>query len=125
MTTTDHWLRRASAMLHDEGRCSDGEPDATTLDRRWLWRLESFLAICGTNPGQHQMGRDLRQYLNETCVHHWHSHAAEGEIEAHRMCLYCGDLEWGELPSSHPDETDDERAAWIADDAAQVRREDR
>lgn len=99
-------------MLLDKERCSDGELDATTLDRRWLWRLEQFLAIYGTNPGQRRMGEDLRQYLNETCVHHWHSYAAEvgdldltPEIEAHRQCLYCHDVEWGVLPSSHPEAT--------------------
>lgn len=126
MTTTGHWLERAPQMLNDEGRCGSGEPDETTLDRRWLWRLESFLAVYGTNPTQRQMGQDLRQYLNESCAHHWHSYAADADIAAHRQCQYCYDVEWGDLPPSHPDtETDDERAAWIADDAAQVRREDR
>jgi hypothetical protein len=97
-----HWLNRASAMLREEGLCSRGEPDATAIDRRWLWRLEGFLAVSGTNPGHRQMGSDLRQYLNETCVHHWHACAAEGEIEAHRQCLYCKDVQWGQLDSSHP-----------------------
>ncbi len=104
VTAAGHWLDRASAMLHDKGRCSDGEPDATALDRRWLWRLESFLAVHGTNPGQRQMGSDLRQYLNETCVHHWHAWP-EGDWEGGpgRQCLYCHDVEWGVLPSSHPE----------------------
>ena len=96
-----YWLNRAAAMLQDEGRCSVGQPDATTTDRRWLWSLTGFLVVSGTTPGHRQMAYDLRQYLNETCVCHWHSYAAVDGIDAHRQCLYCHDVEWGELPSSH------------------------
>jgi len=122
VTATGHGLERASAMLHDEGRCSRGGSDATTLDRRWLWRLESFLAVSGTNRDQHQMGSDLRQYLNESCAHHWHNYAADDDIEAHRQCLYCHDVEWGgDLPSSHPDADD---ASFVEFDKRAERRAD-
>ncbi len=81
-------------MLLQPGVCPRDEPDATTMDRRWLWRLESFLSVSGTRPIHQQMASDLRQYLNETCEHHWHDWDAEVGIAAHRQCLYCHDVEW-------------------------------
>jgi hypothetical protein len=88
-----HWTERAPAMvLHDEGL--DEEQPPTPQDRRWLWRLESFLAVYGTNPGHHQMRYDLYQYLCETCDHRWREYAAEADIEAHRQCRWCNDVEW-------------------------------
>jgi hypothetical protein len=81
-------------MLREAGLCSNGEPDDTSVDRRWLWRLENFLAIHGTNDDQRDMGTDLREYLNESCEHHWHSYSGDPDIPAHRQCLYCHDVEW-------------------------------
>jgi hypothetical protein len=91
--TTTHWRDRAPAnLLHTEG--PDGEPCNTTTDRRWLWRLEKFLAVYGTDDIQRQMGSDLRQYLNETCDHHWTTYQGGGGIPAHRQCAWCSDVEW-------------------------------
>jgi hypothetical protein len=91
-----HWLDRAPAMLRDTLTGPRGEPCFTTTDRRWLWRLEGFLAVNGTNPAHHEMQRDLRQYLDETCEHHWQDYKAEGDIAAHRQCTWCSDVEWAE-----------------------------
>jgi hypothetical protein len=106
MTTWTHpgadYRSRLPQSIHDEGMDSNGNPDPTSLDRRWLWRMESFLAVYGTNETQHQMGADLRYYLNETCGHHWKSYVAEADIAAHRQCSWCNDVEW----------TDSEAVAW-------------
>lgn len=65
-----HWLDRAPHMLRtSEG--PDGQPLATSLDRRWLWRLEQFLFINATTADHRQMQADLSQYLHETCEHVW------------------------------------------------------
>lgn len=90
----DYRIRLPQSIL-DAGLDSNGNPDPTGQDRRWLWRLESFLAVSGTNPVQHQMAADLRFYLDETCEHHWKTYAAEADIEAHRQCSWCNDVEWG------------------------------
>lgn len=90
---SDTWRDRAPAMLRSESGPYD-EPLATPMDRRWLWRIEMFLAVHGTNPSQHQMGRDLRQYLNETCEHAWRSYDGDDVIPAHRQCLWCNDVEF-------------------------------
>ena len=91
MTT---WMDRAPASVLEFGLCSQGDPDETSVDRRWLWRLEGFLAVSGTTDLQRQMGRDLAEYLFETCEHHWHEAAAENDIPAHRQCLWCNEVEW-------------------------------
>lgn len=91
---SDGWRFRAPAMLVEVGLCSRGEPDATSLDRRWLWRLEGFLSVSGTNEDHHAMARDLKAYLYETCEHHWHGHEADPDIPAHKQCLYCNDAVW-------------------------------
>lgn len=38
-------------------------------DRRWLWRLETFLALNGGSDEMRVMSRDLTQYLRDTCTH--------------------------------------------------------
>lgn len=89
----EHWTTRAPASLLRPGGCSNEDcADPTPQDRRWLWRLESFLAINGTTPGHRDMGGDLRQYLNETCEHHWHTYDADAVIPAHRQCAWCSDV---------------------------------
>ena len=71
----DHWSQRAPASVLEFDLDSRGEPDPTSQDRRWL-------------------GRDLRQYLNETCEHHWHTWDGDEDIPAHRQCSWCCDVEW-------------------------------
>lgn len=69
--------------------CPRGHVIETTTDHRLLWHLENTLAVAATNDTLRETARDLRRYLNETCQHHWHEHAAEGEIPARRQCLWC------------------------------------
>jgi hypothetical protein len=90
------WQNRAPAMLRSpEG--PDGEPCPTPMDRRWLWRIEAFLAVYGTTDAHRAMSRDLREYLNETCEHVWREEEAENDFPAHRQCLWCNDIEgWDE-----------------------------
>lgn len=90
------WRERAGNGLLDPND-PYGIPIATPLDRRWLWRLEGFLAISGTNDTLRLMGTDLRQYLHETCEHHW-THYEQTDptdwLESHRQCLWCCYVEW-------------------------------
>lgn len=88
---------RLPAMLRDTLTGPRGEPCFTTSDRRWLWRLEGFLAVNGTNETHRQMAADLQIYLWETCEHHWHVYDGDdhdGGIAAHRQCLWCSEVEW-------------------------------
>lgn len=91
-----HWRHRAPASVLEFDLCAQGDPDPTTQDRRWLWRLESFLAVYGTNDTLRGMGADLKQYLDETCEHHWHHDEVEGpeRMEAFRQCSWCYDTEF-------------------------------
>lgn len=90
---TPDWRMRAPAMLRDiEG--PDGEPLRTHFDRRWLWRLESFLAVNGTTVAHRYMRHDLYQYLCLTCEHEWREYSGDDEIAAHRQCLWCNYVEW-------------------------------
>lgn len=72
------WRSRAGRIVLDLFD-PDGNVVATPLDRRWLWRLESFLAVCGTTEEHRVVGRDLRAYLVETCEHHWLEYEADTE----------------------------------------------
>lgn len=104
MNESSTWQGRAPRSVLDPFG-PHGEPIATPLDRRWLWRIEGDLAASATNHAQRQLARDLHQYLVETCDHHWlHSdesawrHPDTGEVEdvipAHRQCLWCNGVEW-------------------------------
>ena len=88
----DHWTLRAPEMLRDETG-PNGELCPTPMDRRWLWRLEGRLALCG-DPNLRALGDDLRQYLHETCEHYWRPWAGDDQIPAHQQCLWCSDVEW-------------------------------
>jgi hypothetical protein len=94
---TTNWRDRAPAFLRDTLTGPDGEPCFTTTDRRWLWRLENAVAM-HARPGTHlgELSRDLRQYLNETCEHHWRESPAcpVYEIGEHRQCVWCSWVEW-------------------------------
>lgn len=99
----EHWTKRAPWSLLNPGACSREDcADPTTQDRRWPWRLESFLAINGTNAGHRDMGADLRQYLNEACRHHWHTYEKDEVVPAHRQCTWCSDVEIGALMRGTP-----------------------
>lgn len=88
------WRERAGRILLDPNG-PDGRPLTTPLDRRWLWKIETQLAVSGTNDTMRQLGRDLRQYLAETCEHHWSEACeAEAQIPAHRQCLWCSEVDW-------------------------------
>ncbi|GGM53686.1 hypothetical protein ACFFX1_54735 [Dactylosporangium sucinum] len=67
------WQDRAAPMLQDDavGLDREGNPDPTSTDRRWLWRLEGRLAVGATNDRLRELQRDLAEYLQETCVHQW------------------------------------------------------
>ena len=68
---------------------SQGKPISTPTDRRWLWRLEMFLAVSSCNETQRQMADDLRGYLHETCEHHWLELAADDCCPEMRQCIWC------------------------------------
>lgn len=94
-TNLDHWTNRAPSMLRDTLTGPDGEPCFTTTDRRWLWHLENAIAVhAPMGSDLEQFRRDLRQYLDETCEHHWQEWAGDDQIAAHRQCLWCSDVEW-------------------------------
>ena len=86
------WRDRAPRSVTDPYD-SQGQPVFTPVDRRWLWRIEGFLAIYGTNDGHRQMGRDLAEYLNETCEHHWIRLSADDCCPAMRQCTWCSETE--------------------------------
>lgn len=91
--TEGTWRDRAGRIILDPNGPS-GQPISTPADRRWLWRIEGFLAVMANTGLQRALARDLRQYLNETCEHHWHDCAADEVIPAHRQCLWCCDVDW-------------------------------
>lgn len=72
-----------------------GEPCLTPVDRRWLWHLENSLSVVATTEYQREILHDLRQYLHETCEHHWgRDWPGDEDIAAHRQCLWCNEVEW-------------------------------
>lgn len=93
-TTPETWASRAPSSLTDP-LCPSDHPVAESVDRRWLWRMEGFLAVSGTSEAQHAMRRDLASYLIETCTHHWHEAEDDPDYApAHRQCLWCNYVEW-------------------------------
>ena len=98
-----NWRDRAGCSLLDQND-PHGNPIATPLDRRWLWRIANDLAVSAGSHILKDLGRDLHQYLNETCEHHWMYYAASEDPEgigAHRQCLWCNDAIFGDDPGSH------------------------
>lgn len=87
----DHWTDRAPNTLvspHDRY----GVPLTTPMDRRWLWRIEGALAISSRHDSQ--LLADLKQYLNETCEHHWLHYDGDEVVDEHEQCLWCNRVEW-------------------------------
>jgi hypothetical protein len=74
----------------------DGTPIVTPTDRRLLWHIEGVLAVAATNDRLRRLGSNIRQYLNETCEHHWKTYEGDEVIDAHRQCLWCHAVEWHE-----------------------------
>lgn len=87
MTSPTHWTERAPRPLRT-AYDPDGQPHETSLDRRWLWRLENTLAVNNTGTLSTLLA-DLRQYLDESCEHHWREFEADDEFEAFSQCLWC------------------------------------
>lgn len=75
-----------------DGACPQGHAIEATADRRRLWHIESVLSVRARTEDERALARDLRRYLNRTCEHHWHAYPAEGDIAAHRQCLWCCDV---------------------------------
>lgn len=107
----ENWYDRAPAMLRDFAG-PDGEDCPTPMDRRWLWRLESFLAVCGTTNYHRQMGHDLRVYLHQSCQHQWRIDEPDSWWEGSprmRQCLWCNhvdeiDIDGHVIPDQAPDQ---------------------
>lgn len=76
-----------------------GEPVTATTDRRLLWHIEGWLAVNGTNEGQHRVRLAIYRYLCDTCEHHWLDYEGDETIPAHKQCLWCNDVDW--LDGSH------------------------
>lgn len=76
--------------------CPQGHIVTEPADRRWLWHLESVLAVSGTTDIHREKQHALQRYLVETCAHHWHDSEADGDIGAHRQCLWCCIVEWAD-----------------------------
>lgn len=74
--------------------CPEDHVITDHADRRWLWRIESFLAVSATNNTQRELQVHLQRYLNATCTHHWHEREVDTYIAAHRQCLWCCSVEW-------------------------------
>jgi hypothetical protein len=68
---------------------SQGQPVFTPADRRMLWHIEGVLAVTATNDTLREVARDLRDYLVETCDHHWIALSADDCCPAMRQCTWC------------------------------------
>lgn len=88
-----HWKDRAPNPLQSD-LDRHGVPHGTSLDRRWLWRLEGSLAVLATTDYLRQLQRDLSQYLHETCEHHYGVYAGDEVLAAHSQCLWCDHVVW-------------------------------
>lgn len=84
-----HWTQRAREPLNAVVD-RDGRTVTTPVDRRWLWRLETALAV-SARPGDvlDDLRKDLAQYLAETCEHHWLHCAGGGYVPEHEQCMWC------------------------------------
>lgn len=90
-----NWRDRAPASIRESFNGPNGEPCFTTVDRRWLWHLESCLAVMATTDLLRDVRRDLAAYLHETCEHHWRNDWPGDETTpAHRQCVWCNEVVW-------------------------------
>lgn len=85
------WRERAPRMILDP-EDPNGSPLPTPADRRWLWRIESTLAVSATNDAQRQLAADLYAYLAETCEHHMRHYGGEETAFPHDQCLWCSEV---------------------------------
>lgn len=97
------WQNRAPESLQDKSAGVDahGNPDPTSTDRRWLWRLENTLAVnAPMGSTLDRLRGDLTEYLRETCDHQWDDpngyHYVPPEDPATpkiRQCRWCSHVE--------------------------------
>lgn len=90
-----------SGALLSDAHPGDDEGEEVSRDRRELWLLDNYLAVNGTNPGQHERRRLLHQYLCETCTHEWADVSGwGGSPEGTHQCSWCNEVltpeEWRE-----------------------------
>lgn len=76
----------------------DGELIPTPTDHRWLWHIESFLAVNATNEAQRDLQSRLRRYLNATCQH-FYREGTGYQDEPLKQCLWCCDVIFLEEPN--------------------------
>ncbi|TDX84942.1 hypothetical protein [Amycolatopsis arida] len=93
MTWMGSWRERAGRIILDP-HDPDGVPIDTPRDRRWLWRIEATLTTGATTDQQRLLARDLREYLRETCEHHWRPYSGDEHVSAHAQCLWCNQVRW-------------------------------
>jgi hypothetical protein len=86
------WRERAGLIVLDPND-PNGNPLATTTDRRWLWRIAGSLSVSATNPELRQLGVDLHAYLGETCEHHWLHYEGDELDGILDQCLWCSVVE--------------------------------
>lgn len=97
---TGTWRDRAGRVILDP-LDHHGQPVSTPTDRRWLWRIESILAVAATNDTLRELAQDLSEYLAETCEHHMTHYAGDSDIPEHDQCLWCNEVVWaGEAVTS-------------------------
>jgi hypothetical protein len=89
------WRSRVPRSVTDD-LTPGGDEVHTSTDRRMLWHLELALTHAPVRSYLAEKGAILRAYLNETCQHHWQRYAAEGDLAAHRQCLWCNTVEMEE-----------------------------
>lgn len=85
------WHERAGRIILDPND-AHGEPVTTPADRRWLWKLESVLAVAATNDTLRQLAADLYAYLHETCEHHMHHFGGDETFPEHDQCMWCDEV---------------------------------
>jgi hypothetical protein len=96
------WRDRAGLLVLDP-EDPHGNPLDTPLDRRWLWRLEGRLAVEANTGELRRLADDLRQYLDETCEHHWLDYdstdgpADDPRSQPFRQCLWCCSTEFKDV----------------------------
>lgn len=85
------WRRRAPRSLLTR-TAPQGQLTTATLDRRWLWRIQTFLAF-NAGPGSYrELSLDLTAYLHESCTHDW-EYGLGCCDEPMRQCLWCNVVE--------------------------------
>jgi hypothetical protein len=82
------WIDRAPMTLR-EFALYDGQDMPTTVDRRWLWRLELAMGDAPIGSRMYNVRLDLLEYLRESCEHVWRETEAEDDFPAFKQCFWC------------------------------------